>query len=1671
MPRAFPNTFDIDELKGPKAVRLKSDFRDARAAIFQEIVGDAIRSSGNSSVSVQPLESPDGGIDIYVQRNGGNCEWLNALPMPAIVECKSISTGDAGFTGRVKSAWQQTLGRTKDKSRRGWVGIDAPWQEAKSYVFAVSGRFSAVDHKLKIQDRIQRDLGSLANRAAVEHIEVIDWAFIRSLLERDQRLVDQWLGSAIPGLLSHDEYLYSLRVLSRSRDAGLPPFKTMVLPENLKFVEPERTDRLLPQNVFAEVSAMSNDAGLLLIGPGGVGKSRTLLEVSHIANAAGWRVLHVLPSDPPVENDVLFDEVGRSAEPVLVVVDYIEQTVLNFAGIRLQLFPEMIQRGRRVAFLASARPGYRHRRQEWQPVFVDLPFRPDAARNVEICNAIFDSAAPTAVTAVGRQKLLSVVGSRPVMALLIGREIERQMREETNDDWAILRDAELTDWLGKRLSSDGLLHRAEEIATPFGEKRDPSPHLLAAAAALASLPQPEAEVLEATASVLRAAAPGNSAEWIGVSSREVVTALRALGWVDAEDWQLVSAHDVVADEVLQSVIRSTYSHEVRGDLLGKVLSAAATSARSFGRFGRALSRLLKQSQEEKTFDVSLRTAANDWLTRSAAILSDRLLNANPEEAAYALGAVLSEEPWAEQVPLVWETLVEPWLLAHGRSFPARHLLYRALKRLPRAQAQKLESIAVEWLENFRHTDSAAWIIAPLLARPRLASEATTSIARQWALEWIDKHVQPETCTLPSAYVIAALLRGERSSSKVVAKAFIWLQRHGTRAEANLLLQQLLNARLTKAEQGKVLSVTERWLETYGTRWNAGAILDAAISRRDLSKERLRRLTEPALGWIRQWWATADISDLLQSLSRLRDVDPELSGQLRTFSEEWVGAHLDRFDVRSVLRLLLQSLLLDNDGDPAVAEIYDRVESGRGTLAEATGRALQTLRFDAARLSPGLHEYAQGVVINTLIRWPQAKDAASIDVGVAWASEHPDTINADFVLTALLNRLPAGHAAVPQVLVAARTWLVTYSGTPVDATSAHLIGAVLGRREDLGTTEIGDWVDWAVAWIQRNIHSSHALLVQDLLKRTDLGESLDDALRAGASWLAHHPDNPDVYRVIKLLLSRLRTAGSTSARDLVVKRCSDWVFAHTTHPYPRYYAPICQQLRPFLDRTVPIVVPTDEPRRVVPDWRRLRSFLRAHRDDPSRPLSRELLELSLDNIEAAGTGDGVFEAVLPFALTMAHVIGDEDLIARSQDLVSSGLHTIADRSRLYTFAKLCKQSITDRLWTGISAPLHYLNALQIPYLNSRDPSHPKPAGDGSESPAEEPVQPAGMGSVAEQIVAVARRGLPELRKFGAELSRREEVSNADVAVAIETVARLHELKHLGSRLAAVIGEAGFVTPAEYTRTRPAEPGAAAAWGVFTARARATRSRYQGMIQLLREETWRLAGLDSGAGHLPVDLALLTSTLDLIEGDVDAVLESRGRHLAARLWLLGDISRDAPTCDRARRWTECVFAHIGRNQARQQAFISAVKSLATIALWEKHASPELRSFALGLAEMPKVRPTRSSKTLLALPFRLTHSRRDIDCDEFFECIQWAPDTIVAQALHPFVELVIQCGVFDRFRDPIAAMLYHLAARTLTHEAEPVTLGATYVRWQQLSGRELAAVSADRSAALSSQASVVS
>ena len=354
---------------------------------------------------------------------------------------------------------------------------------------------------------------------------------------------------AVPVTLAGHEPQNRLRAVASQRELieGFSDFKKNLTPERLPFVSPGGDHPAEPQNLFERLVA-SADRGVLLVGAAGTGKTRTGIEVGLLLEA-GWRVLHVLPGEDESVTDQIAEQVLAEPSAVLVVVDYLNESLLDLPALRHRLIPEAHRRGIPVALLASVRPGWLNKadRALLHGLFDEVELRQDGEFQRLVTDNALTTLAPTAIIRLGPKRMLAACGHRPIIALLVASEIERRVKAGLAvPEAADLRSGgELLAWLERRLSEDGLVVPARE--DDFIPARA-SHALVAAAAAAGACPQSHAEVVVAARAALDGAA-GKVPD-----AEDIVATLVSLGWLELDNGALSVAHDVVADQFMESVI-------------------------------------------------------------------------------------------------------------------------------------------------------------------------------------------------------------------------------------------------------------------------------------------------------------------------------------------------------------------------------------------------------------------------------------------------------------------------------------------------------------------------------------------------------------------------------------------------------------------------------------------------------------------------------------------------------------------------------------------------------------------------------------------------------------------------------------------------------------------------------------------------------------------------------------------------------------------------------------------------------------------------------------------------------------------------------------------------------------------------------------------------------------
>ena len=815
MSEVFPDGFDLRKLHGPRARQF-----DSREDAFQQLVGDGLLAMAGHLASVAPTKGQDGSIDAFVEAGCQLTGPFKDVAQPLILECKDHDDTLGRVGENIFGAWQKVANKLLKHAQAGWPGLFSPWKRAAGYAYCVSASVPNKETKDELERRICAFFASLPEeyRPPIRSIRVIGWADLRPWLGTLLQVADAWLGVGLPGILDHQSHL-----------ARLSGFRRFLLNSELPFVPPADTDPWHPRQLLQTIEKAKGKPGIMLVGAGGVGKTRISLELATLAASEGWRVLNVQPGQPEVTTDDLAEIILPQITPTLLVFDYLDQMQhLDLGTIRRRLLPEAIQRGIRIALLANSRPGWmRVPIAERDELFAQVPIRPEVSQNRRIVQAIAETAAPTACYSVGREAVISICGNRPTIGLLIARELERRARDGSLQaaDVQNLRTGDLAHWLRRRLAEPPLCVRQDQMLLSR-----PAVPVVAVAAVLACAPHPRDTL------VLTAQASLTSLGWDRPEDADrLVDLLVELGWLEQEHSWLGTAHDVVADEVVDQVIRDGTS--VRERELEALLAVTQHVAHSLGRFAVALRRVLGSIELDEAVN-RVHQACVSWMRRKALSLGQSLSGDDPDATAYALGAVLGGPPWNDLAVELWDMLVGPWLSEHGNKEEARHLLYRGLRVTDLNCSPMLLAAALDWLGSNVGSPTGSFVLGPLLGRTDL---------------------------------------GEKEAEAGTAHALTSLAKHGKSPDADFVFNRLLRKRnLSDSTWQVVANLALCWLDRMpdDQPGRDHALYSILTRPAQLPPEHREKIARHSLNWLRSHSADKSADRMPAALQRLRCALPK-----------------------------------------------------------------------------------------------------------------------------------------------------------------------------------------------------------------------------------------------------------------------------------------------------------------------------------------------------------------------------------------------------------------------------------------------------------------------------------------------------------------------------------------------------------------------------------------------------------------------------------------------------------------------------------------------------------------------------------------------------------------------------------------------------------------------------
>ncbi|HEX4721368.1 MAG TPA: hypothetical protein VH333_02550 [Pseudonocardiaceae bacterium] len=638
---------------------------------------------------------------------------------------------------------------------------------------------------------------------------------------------------------------------------------------NLSFVDPGAGHRAAPGELLGQ---LDGDIGILLTGPAGAGKTRTALEVATLADAAGWRVLHLRPDSKVTNEHVESAVLAQPDARTLLVMDYLELCT----GLDLATLVERVRWSQpadaHFAVLAMSRPSRLPDRatRATMPLHT-VELRVEAAYQEEVAAHIVRSVAPTALARLGATTMATLCGRRPIIALLIARDVEREVRRGRSPRPDGAGRAEIVHWLRRRLGPD---------------LTDSTHPLLACAFAAAVCPLPVDRVARLVA------------RWVD-DPLSLVDDLVGMGWFDVVEDRLEVAHDIVTDQLLTEAIAPESALRVRRGELAALLDDVVAESDALDHFAGNVARMHADLPHQAKRD-QLVAACTTWVGANEARLRDSFTTS--PTGGHTLYTLLHSQPWQGATARSWETVVRPWLRTEVPDVDQPRFLQYALASLPDDAAQALITTTLVWLVG--NTAAAEPVLGRLLRRSDLDPSQRIAAATH-AKAWLASDVVAQDATV----VLRALLdfaTGDVDLDRdLLATVVTWAAANDTAPLAGFVLRPLLDSTaLSRAQADAVTDSAVRWLDRYGAHPRSSLVLPTLLRRPDLSATQEARVVTHALAWLDLQRGHVSSTVLLRQLSAQLVPGQPYYGRLLWLLETWLVANWNSPDAELVLLELL-----------------------------------------------------------------------------------------------------------------------------------------------------------------------------------------------------------------------------------------------------------------------------------------------------------------------------------------------------------------------------------------------------------------------------------------------------------------------------------------------------------------------------------------------------------------------------------------------------------------------------------------------------------------------------------------------------------------------------------------------------------------------------------------------
>jgi hypothetical protein len=757
---------------------------------FQQFVGEALHVQ-NCGIHTFRTLGQDGAIDLAVETDG----------TVEVYEAKYSEQKDC-FTA-AKKAMRNVAAKLEENLApiNGHSTHYKPWRNKDRLIVKYSLCFSCAFYSLTERQRLQAIISeSFCKLATLSHlthlhkvaVAIVDWSDFQDILKDNPHLAMRWFDPPLPlGVELFD------KAAKRARG-----FHAYLHSDKLSYLSPEeyhksrsRNDAPPAREELLRQLSDNEEAGIVIVGPGGVGKTRLCEEVAKIAQKEGWTVVRVtqrLRADKLHEKRSFFTS---SLSRYLLVFDYIEDQRETFREI-LELLADWRNDSCDVRFIGNCRRSF-ERTLEVMGRQVDLVHLLESSQTSGytewVVNRILER-----LDSRDQENARILAKGLPVLAVFIIYVRERFGAEHLE---RLLTESEFMQWIIKRMpATPSQIDTGQELA------------LLAAL-----LPLQDAAYSQFYSDF-----------------RVLLDCLVSDGWIVKSrgpanfEWGFV--HDVFADELLAAHLRHVGAHAVF--FVGLALDLAERQ-NAIESVLRAFERIANEPNVKSL----------PW----ADILRERLLSSKQRNLWKTLRhRLLASQliPWVDL-----EILLDPegdlWTGAerdtHFQDALGRRLAERDKedKLSPRRLENTLSIVTRRCLQQER---PSLLLIPPALKFvPNEAASAALRVAQDRSYSLQRKN-----------HVFAALLEAGVPFEMVGREVDQWLNDHSHRVFAARLLMRCCKS---DDEAGREVARKHlpQWLAKHGLKLGASHVLRAALTPTKGEKRRWRPLVEDF--YTGQWLAS------------------------------------------------------------------------------------------------------------------------------------------------------------------------------------------------------------------------------------------------------------------------------------------------------------------------------------------------------------------------------------------------------------------------------------------------------------------------------------------------------------------------------------------------------------------------------------------------------------------------------------------------------------------------------------------------------------------------------------------------------------------------------------------------------------------------------------------------